>query len=249
VVLGGSGAAGSALVRELIMAPDVTEIKLVVRRRAVSAFEGFSKVKQYVVNDNKMEAEITGDGKDVIAFMLAGVGTARNVSRSYLQTTELGLATTFGQSARAKGVAHFFAMTAILADSSSPDSGETTAGGSGTYNQIKGMVEDALVALSFPGSLRIFRPAIILGTPHTPAVLATICPIVNPVLPPKFRCSSVRHIALGMLAEARNVWNVAATAATAAAEATEAAAGAEGTLPTTRVLHVPEYTAAAGVRP
>ena len=235
VVLGASGACGSALVRELVAAPDVSEVTL-ISRREVPEFNALPTVTQHVIDLSDPEILLDGkhghlfQGRDV-AFMSAGMGSARKAgSKAALKAVDVGLSSAFGRAARTAGVPHMSLLTAIGADSSSPDSvNGATAGGSGTYNQIKGIVEDDMIALAFPGSLRIFRPAAILGTPHTPGFVVDICPWIQPLLPGQYKCSSVSQIAKGMLAEARN-------------------ALAAGHDTSTRVLHVPDYTSAAGIQ-
>ena len=224
IVLGGSGAAGSALVRALVAAPDVSEITLVLRSK-VAEFENIPKLQQQIVADPATQQHDDLHVGHDIAFMLAGAGKARLLSRAAFEANDVGLARTFGQSAKSAGISHFIALSAIMADSSTPDSGEVIYGGSGTYNQVKGMAEDALVGLNFAGALRIYRPAFMLGTPHTPQWVVALSPFLNPLLPPKFRSSSMEQIAQGMLAEARIAWNSAVE-------------------PSTHVLHVPDYTGA-----
>eukprot|EP00927_Polykrikos_kofoidii_P077299 TRINITY_DN74254_c0_g1_i1.p1 TRINITY_DN74254_c0_g1~~TRINITY_DN74254_c0_g1_i1.p1 ORF type:complete len:279 (-),score=33.15 TRINITY_DN74254_c0_g1_i1:371-1207(-) len=233
VVLGGSGACGGAVVRRLILADDVTQVT-VLTRRPITEFDAFPKVKQHLDDMSDLERLRQLGTTDImvghdVAFMLLGVGTARNVSRAALQRVDVDIPTSFAHAARVAGVAHMSVMTAVGANSSARDSGEITHGGSGTYNQIKGMLEDAMVRAAFPGSLRIFRPAMILGTPHSPAWLAGLAPWLQRLMPGQYRFSSVDDIARGMVAEARRV--VGGTPGTGG----------------TRILHVPEYTAAAGI--
>jgi len=234
VVLGGSGACGQALVRQLVDADDVTEITL-ISRRVVAAFESSKKVHQRVCDlddtDGLTKKTELLKGHD-IAFSLLGVGAAAKVSKAKLLHVDVSIPNAFAEAARMAGVKHMSIMTAVGANSSTPDSGETTHGGSGTYNQVKGMVEDAMVRLEFPGSLRIFRPAAILGTPHTPTFLAAIGPWLQPFLPATYRFSHVDEIAKGMISEARNVLNVPLGAKVVP----------------TKVFHVPDYTALAGIQ-
>ena len=165
-----------------------------------------------------------------MAFMLLGAGVASNLTRAELQRIDVDIPNAFAKAARASGVPHMSIMTAVNANSSTPDSGESTYGGSGTYNQIKGRLEDAMAAFDFP-TLRVFRPAGILGTPNTPGWLVALAPWVQKFLPGRYRFTSVEDIAKGMFAEARRV--VAATPGKAAAH---------------RVLHVPDYTSEAGIQ-
>lgn len=128
---------------------------------------------------------------------------------------EVALTSSSSSSAPVTPKRHVSLLTAVGADSgavpATHDWGglvpRTSAGG-GLYNQVKGQVEDRIrEALTTPRgittfSLSIFRPATLIGTPHTPKVLAAIAPYVDFILPAKYKSSRVDALAAAMVVDA-----------------------------------------------
>jgi len=77
---------------------------------------------------------------------------------------------------------------------------KTRAGG-GLYNQVKGQVEKNMENLDFP-SFSVFRPAALIGTPHTPKIIEWISPVIDKIVPAMFKSSKIDVLASGMVWDA-----------------------------------------------
>jgi uncharacterized protein YbjT (DUF2867 family) len=78
------------------------------------------------------------------------------------------------------------------------------------YSRVKGEAEEAVRA-SGPAIVSVFRPAMIIGSQHTPWLLEKTLPLFSFVTPAKYKSISVEQIAKAMIAAAKNQ---AATSAT-----------------------------------
>jgi hypothetical protein len=62
-------------------------------------------------------------------------------------------------------------------------------------------VEEQIQSVGFP-STSIFRPAAIIGTPHTPKWLAWLSPKIDGVVPAKYKSSDIDTLAAAMVYDA-----------------------------------------------
>jgi uncharacterized protein YbjT (DUF2867 family) len=69
------------------------------------------------------------------------------------------------------------------------------------YARVKGEAEEAVKA-SGPAVVSIFRPAMIIGSRHTPWLLEKALPVFSFVTPAKFKSITVQQIARAMIAAA-----------------------------------------------
>ncbi len=69
------------------------------------------------------------------------------------------------------------------------------------YNWCKGTVEENFRNLHF-ASFSTFRPATLLGTPHTPAFVAWTAPFFDKILPQKYASSDINTLASAMVYDA-----------------------------------------------
>jgi uncharacterized protein YbjT (DUF2867 family) len=67
------------------------------------------------------------------------------------------------------------------------------------YARVKGESEEA-VKENGPAVVSIFRPAMIIGSQHTPWLLEKVLPVFSFVTPSKFKSISVEQIAKAMVA-------------------------------------------------
>ena len=203
VVLGGTGAVGTALVSSLISSPDIATVTLISRRAhpSIKHQKVTSQILQ-MASPESFKAELQSLPMNYdIAFNTMGVGAASKATKQVLNITDHLLPLEFCKAAVAGGTKHLSVMTAILANSNAMDSGEVTGGGSGSYNKVKGELEEAVKDLmkdvEGEGSLMIIQPSVILGTSHTPGFLAKLS-FLNLLLPGWLRFSTVDDIAAGM---------------------------------------------------
>eukprot|EP00930_Biecheleria_cincta_P057212 TRINITY_DN43188_c0_g1_i1.p1 TRINITY_DN43188_c0_g1~~TRINITY_DN43188_c0_g1_i1.p1 ORF type:complete len:334 (+),score=56.04 TRINITY_DN43188_c0_g1_i1:23-1003(+) len=212
-VLGATGAVGQELVRHMIERDQWSRI-IVLNRRHVE-YES-EKVEEHIIDmsdssDNgKTQMQCEGILMNVDAlFNTMGVGAASKVSEESLRNVDVSVPSAVFRGAKAAGVRHASILSAVGADKElDPDAGlslfgmlpKTTAGGH-LYNHCKGMVEHNVHMCGF-ASVSSFRPAALIGTPHTPGVIAMLSPVLDAVVPIKYKSSHIRSVALAMVKDA-----------------------------------------------
>jgi uncharacterized protein YbjT (DUF2867 family) len=207
LVLGASGSVGQALVDELVRSRAFARIVVVVRRPPEPAWE--QSVFLCLVPDMRPElltpaveeaarawpGEVTG-----FSVLGVGAGTAR-MSIDQHRAVDVELNAAFARGLRASNrVGHLAFMSAIGADATARPTGSGAAG-MPRYARVKGEAE-AAVMREGPPVVSIFRPAMILGSRHTPALLAALLPLFKPLTPPRFRSIRTTEIAQAMVAAA-----------------------------------------------
>ncbi|MGC4090387.1 MAG: NAD(P)H-binding protein [Polyangiaceae bacterium] len=215
IVLGGSGSVGIALLRELFQDDGFGAVLTLSRRSLPAAVElarssSRPLVEKLVPEMNPtslatatLEAANEVDG-DVEGFSVLGVGagTAKLTIEQH-RAVDVALNEAFARALRESGkVAHLAFMTAAGADPTADPRGSGAAGMS-RYNRIKGEAEEAVRA-SGPTTVSVFRPAMIIGSQHTPWLLEKALPLFSFVTPAKYKSISVQQIAKAMVATAKH---------------------------------------------
>lgn len=207
LVLGASGSVGHALVDELVRSRAFARIVVVVRRPPEPAW-GPSVILCLVPDmgpellapaveeaARAWQGEVTG-----FSVLGVGAGTAR-MSIDEHRAVDVELNAAFARGLRASGrVGHLAFMSAIGADATARATGSGAAG-MPRYARVKGEAE-AAVLREGPPVVSIFRPAMILGSRHTPALLAALLPLFTPLTPARFRSIRTTEIAQAMVAAA-----------------------------------------------
>jgi len=214
IVLGGSGSVGTALLRELFHDAGFDAVITLARRSlpeavALAGSAGRTLVEK-LVPDMKPEplaaatlaaaSEVEGDleGFSVLGI---GAGTAKLTLDEH-RAVDVALNEAFARALRDSGkVRHLAFMSAVGADPTASTSGGGGAGMS-RYNRVKGESEEAVRA-SGPAIVSVFRPAMIIGSQHTPWLLEKALPEFSFVTPGKFRSIRVEQIAQAMVATAK----------------------------------------------
>ncbi len=100
VVVGGTGAVGGSLVRELLSSPDCSEVVALVRRPVdqFDTLDGREKLSLEEIEVQDLEAATTelASGCD-LAFMTMGIGQPRKVSREVFRRVDLEYAGAFAR--------------------------------------------------------------------------------------------------------------------------------------------------------
>jgi uncharacterized protein YbjT (DUF2867 family) len=211
VVLGASGSVGHALIKELILTGSSHLIVTLVRRPqpdqvALGRASGVELREMLIPAMDPASVErATTDAirslpGDVVGFSVLGVGArTAKLTLDHHRAVDVQLNAAFARGLKASGrVTHLALMSAVGAD---PAAAATGSGAAGTsrYARVKGEAE-AAVKESGPPVVSIFRPAMIIGSPHTPWLLEKALPVFSFVLPAKYRSITVEQIAKAMIA-------------------------------------------------
>lgn len=214
IVLGGSGSVGTALLRELFHDAGFDAVITLSRRSlpeavAMARSAGRTLVEKLVPDmapaslaaatlDAVREVEGDLEGFSVLGI---GAGTAKLTLEEH-RAVDVALNEAFARALRDSGkVRHLAFMSAVGADPTAKASGSGAAG-MARYNRVKGESEDAVRA-SGPEVVSVFRPAMIMGSRHTPWLLEKTLPVFSFVTPAKYKSIRVEQIAKAMVATAR----------------------------------------------
>ncbi len=164
IILGGTGQVGGATVAELLALPQCREVVMVVRKPVAER----ARVRQVVLDTGAAEfasrtaalaREVLAQGPaSAISCVGVGAGSAK-WSEAELQRLEIGVVGAFARGCHDAGIAQFCLLTAVGSSARSRI----------RYARIMGMKEDTLRSIGFT-RLAIFRPGIIVGNSHTPAI-------------------------------------------------------------------------------
>jgi uncharacterized protein YbjT (DUF2867 family) len=129
-----------------------------------------------------------------------GAGTARLTLEAH-RAVDVELNAAFARGLKASGkVRHLAFMSAIGADANAKTTGSGAAG-MPRYARVKGEAE-AAVSSQGPPVVSIFRPAVIIGSRHTPTLLPVVLQLFAPLTPARFRSIRTTEIAAAMVAAA-----------------------------------------------
>lgn len=220
-VLGASGSVGNALIKELIRHGSYTPIVTLVRRSqaeqvAMARGAGVElreilvpQMDARVLESATTEALRSVEG-DVVGFSVLGVGagTAKLTLEEH-RAVDVHLNAAFARALKDSGrVGHLAFMSAAGADVTAATSGPGAAG-MARYARVKGEAEEAVKA-NGPAVVSIFRPAMIIGSQHTPWLLEKVLPMFSFATPAKYKSITVEQIAKAMVASSQNATEVSA---------------------------------------
>ena len=204
VILGASGSVGQALLAEVVRCGGFSRI-LVMTRRPLNLQFG-PQVEERLVPE--MEADklfhavvdaLRELGGEVVGFSVLGVGAGTaKLSLDAHRAVDVELNAAFARGLKASGkVQHLAFMSAIGADLNARTTG-SGAPGMARYSRVKGEAEAAVTSQG-PPVVSIFRPGLILGSRHTPWLLAAVLPVFAWATPAKFRSIRTTEIAEAMV--------------------------------------------------
>lgn len=211
VVLGASGSVGNALIKELIQNGFFRPIVTLVRRsqpdQVAMARDAGVELRETLVTAmdpaglETATTEVIGSLEgDAVGLSVLGVGagTAKLTIDEH-RAVDVQLNVSFARGLKASGrVKHLAFMSAVGADPTAAATGSGAAG-MARYARVKGEAEEA-VKVSGPAVVSIFRPALIIGSQHTPWLLEKVLPAFSFVTPAKYRSIAVEQIAKAMIA-------------------------------------------------
>jgi uncharacterized protein YbjT (DUF2867 family) len=172
IILGGTGQVGGATVAELLALPQCREVVMVTRKPVAER----ARVRQVVFDTGAADFAsrtaalarevLTHGPASAISCVGVGAGSAK-WTEAELQRLEIGVVGAFARGCRDAGIAQFCLLTAVGSSARSRI----------RYARIMGMKEDTLRSVGFT-RLAIFRPGIIVGNSHTPAIAAWLGKLV-----------------------------------------------------------------------
>jgi uncharacterized protein YbjT (DUF2867 family) len=213
VVLGASGSVGNALIEELIRNGSLKPIVTLLRRSqpdqvAMARAAGVELRETLVpaMDPAGLETATTDAvrslGGDAVGFSVLGVGAGTaKLTIDQHRAVDVQLNAAFARGLKASGrVKHLAFMSAAGAN---PNAAATGSGAPGMarYARVKGEAEETVKA-NGPAVVSIFRPAMIMGSRHTPWLLEKVLPVFSFVTPAKYRSITVEQIAKAMIATA-----------------------------------------------
>ena len=215
VVLGASGSVGNALMKELVRHGSFASIVTLVRRsepgQVAMARAAGIELRETLVPamdaaglENATTEAIRSLQGDVVGFSVLGVGagTAKLTLEEH-RAIDVQLNAAFARGLKASGrVKHLAFMSAAGADPTAATAGSGAAG-MARYARVKGEAEEA-VKESGPALVSIFRPAMIIGSQHTPRLLEKVLPLFSFVTPARYKSITVEQIAKAMIATSVN---------------------------------------------
>ena len=222
IVLGGSGSVGTALLRELFH-DDGFDAVITVSRRSLPEAVAMARstgrrLVEKLVPDMKpaplaaatLDAAREVDG-DLEGFSVLGVGAGTaKLTLDEHRAVDVALNEAFARALRDSGkVQHLAFMSAAGADPTAKASGSGAAGMS-RYRRVKGESERAVCA-SGPAIVSTFRPAMIIGSQHTPWLLEKTLPLFSFLTPAKYTSIRADQIAKAMIATAKRHPTASAT--------------------------------------
>jgi uncharacterized protein YbjT (DUF2867 family) len=215
-VLGASGSVGNAVIKELIRNGSFDSIVTFVRRSqpdqvamarnvGIKLHEILVPEMNPVALETATAAAIRPLESNVVGLSALGVGagTAKLTIDEH-RAVDVELNTAFARGLKATGkVRHLAFMSAVGADPAAATTGSGAAGAA-RYSRVKGEAEVSVKA-SGPAVVSIFRPAIIIGSQHTPWLLEKLVPLLSLVTPAKYKSITVEQIAAAMVETSLNV--------------------------------------------
>ena len=205
VILGASGSVGQALLAELNRCSQFSQI-IVLTRRHLPVQAG-AKIQQRLVADmapgelsQAVVDALCDCGPNAVGFSVLGVGAGTaKLSLAEHRTVDVDINAAFARGLKLSGKVHQLAfMSAIGADIHAKATG-SGAPGMARYSRVKGEAEAAVLEQG-PEVVSIFRPALIIGSQHTPRLLSACLSALAPLIPAKFRSIRTTEIAQAMLA-------------------------------------------------
>jgi uncharacterized protein YbjT (DUF2867 family) len=222
LVLGASGSVGAALLHELLHDGGFETVVTLSRRSlpeavAMARDAGRTLVEKLVPEMTPgplvaatIEAARETDG-EVEGFSVLGVGagTAKLTIEEH-RAVDVALNEAFARGLKESGNVRHLAFMSAAGANPTAKTGGSGAAGMARYNRVKGEAEEA-VRRSGPEIVSVFRPAMIIGSRHTPWLLEKTLPLFSLLTPGRFKSIRVEEIAKAMVATAKRHPSASAT--------------------------------------
>lgn len=205
IILGASGSVGQALLAEIVRCGRFNRVVALTRQPL--GLQLGAMIEERLIPDmtppNLTQAvvDVLSERMDqAVGFSVLGVGAdTAKLSLAAHRAIDVDLNAAFAKGLKDSGrVGHLALMSAIGADIHARASGSGAAG-MGRYNRVKGEAEAAVQECG-PAVVSIFRPSVIVGSRHTPRLLAMAFTLLSPLIPTKYRPIRTTEIAQAMVA-------------------------------------------------
>jgi uncharacterized protein YbjT (DUF2867 family) len=216
MVLGASGSVGNALIKELIRNGSFKTIVTLVRRsqpdQVAMAHDAGIELRETLVAAMEPAALEAATAQaigslegDVVGLSVLGVGAGTSkLTIDEHRAVDVHLNAAFARALKtSKRVKHLAFMSAAGANPTAKETGSGAAG-MARYARVKGEAEEA-VKNNGPAVVSIFRPAMIIGSQHTPWLLEKVLPVFSFMTPANYRSITVEQIAKAMIATSLSV--------------------------------------------
>jgi uncharacterized protein YbjT (DUF2867 family) len=211
IILGASGSVGQALLAELLRCSQFNRVIVIARRPLGAQAGAVTKLVECLVPDMQPQAlqqavvdGLTSADTGAVGFSVLGVGAGTaKLSLAEHRAIDVDLNAAFAKGLKDSGRVHHLAfMSAVGADLQANTTGSGAAG-MPRYARVKGEAEQAVLSQGL-ALVSIFRPSLIIGSVHTPRILAAVLTLIAPLMPAKYRPIRTTEIAQAMVAAARS---------------------------------------------
>ena len=194
LVIGATGAVGSALVGELLASPRCAAVTILTRRSTgmFAGVPGAAKLTQRVVDMDRVDLQAREPAAGCgAAFCTMGIGQPRKVPREEFWKVDVEYAGAVARACREAGVRHMSLLGALGANPRSANH----------YLRVKGTVEERYRSLGF-ARLSLFRPSVLvtekLRYGFQDWLTQRLFPLASRVLPSRFHQIRVGDLARAM---------------------------------------------------
>jgi len=189
LILGYTGAVGSALLEELVKSDKVNSIVCLGRRQA--AYD-HHKIQFVQADLTKLVNHLDAFSGISRVYCCLGTTMKQAGSKDAFKLVDYNMVVDAANIAKQAGVTHYSVISAVGANAKS----------SVFYNRVKGEAENAIEVVGFD-RLSIYRPGLLLGerrkTRIGELIGAAILPFIQWAFPTRFRTIHVRTVAKSML--------------------------------------------------
>lgn len=194
IVIGGTGAVGSALVRELIASPLCEQVSVMARSEPAEGLFGDErgKLRLHVVDMNQLGTEAVAYARNCqLAFSTMGIGQPRKVAKAEFWKVDVEYATAFARACKIAGARHFSLLSSVGADPNSRTN----------YLKVKGMAEERISQLGFE-RVSLFRPSLLVTKQIRyglqDRIVQALFPLVSRFVAPRFHEIKVEDLGRAM---------------------------------------------------
>jgi uncharacterized protein YbjT (DUF2867 family) len=185
LLAGATGLVGRELLRLLSAAPEVSEVRALVRRPLITRRD--SKVRECRVDFERLDARHEWFRADA-AFCALGTTIRQAGSQDAFRKVDFDYPLAVARAAKEGGARHFLLVSALGASARSGV----------FYSRVKGELEDAIIALGFT-SVTIARPSMLAGDREEKRPLEELAKKIGWLVPARWRPVEAASVAAALV--------------------------------------------------